>query len=66
MISIGFTLDAIAYWNALDMQAVLDQLAREGREINPVDVARISPLVHRHINMTPHRSIHAQSPSPQV
>ena len=45
-----FTLNAIAHWNAIYMQAVLDQLEREGWSIDDVDVARLSPLIWRHIN----------------
>ena len=32
------------------MDAALDQLRAEGCEVNAADVARLSPLVHRHIN----------------
>lgn len=33
------------------MEAVLDQLLAEGYEIRDEDVARLSPLIHEHINM---------------
>ena len=28
-----------------------DQLAREGQNIDPADIARTSPLAHQHINL---------------
>jgi hypothetical protein len=37
-------------WNTLYMEAVLKQLRAEGMEVLSADVARISPLVHKHIN----------------
>ncbi len=48
--ALGFALNVITYWNATYMQTVLDQLEAEGQTISPADVARISPLTHRHIN----------------
>ena len=48
--ALGFTLNAIAYWNSLYMQAVIDQVGKEGRNISITDVGRISPLAHQHIN----------------
>ncbi len=48
--ALGFTLNAIAYWNATYMQTVLDQLEAEDQASDPADVARISPLTHKHIN----------------
>ena len=48
--ALGFTLNTIAYWNGLYTQAVIDQLAREGRNIDPADIARTAPLAHQHIN----------------
>ena len=48
--ALGFTLNAIAFWNATYMQLVLDQLETEGWNVSPDDVARISPLTNRHIN----------------
>ena len=44
------SLNAIALWNATYIQAALDQLAREGWDVSPLDIARISPLTFKHIN----------------
>ena len=32
------------------MEAALNQLRAEGMEVKPADVARLSPLIHKHIN----------------
>jgi Tn3 transposase DDE domain len=32
------------------MEAALNQLRAEGMEVKPEDVARLSPLIHKHIN----------------
>jgi Tn3 transposase DDE domain len=34
----------------LYMEAALHQLRAEGMEVKPEDVARLSPLIHQHIN----------------
>jgi TnpA family transposase len=44
------TLNIITHWNAIYMQAVLDQLRHERWSIEDADVARLSPLIWRHIN----------------
>ncbi len=44
-------LNAIVLWNTRYIQAALDQLRTDGFEINPEDVARLSPLGFEHINM---------------
>ncbi len=38
-------------WNTIYMDAVLDQLRAEGFDVRPEDVARLSPLGFKHINM---------------
>ena len=32
------------------MEAALNQLRAEGMEVKPEDVARLSPLIHKHIH----------------
>lgn len=41
----------IVLWNSLYMQAALSQLGGQGYPVNDDDVARLSPLLHEHINM---------------
>ena len=38
-------------WNTIYTDAALDQLRAEGHEVRDEDVARLSPLSCRHINM---------------
>lgn len=48
--ALGLTLNAIALWNSTYIQAAIDQLTREGWSISDADVARVSPLLFKHIN----------------
>jgi len=49
--ALGLVVNMIALWNTLYMDAVLDQLRREGFPVRPEDEARLSPFGHEHINM---------------
>lgn len=40
----------IALWNATYVGAVVERLRAEGIDVDPQDVARLSPLLHKHIN----------------
>jgi len=48
--ALGPTLNAIALWNSTYIQAAIDQLIREGWSIDQADIARVSPLLFKHIN----------------
>jgi TnpA family transposase len=48
--ALGLTLNAIALWNSTYIQAAIDQLTVEGWSIGDADVARVSPLLFKHIN----------------
>ena len=48
--ALGLTLNAIALWNSTYIQAAIDQLTREGWNISEADIARVSPLLFKHIN----------------
>ena len=41
----------IVLWNTSYMEAALNQLRADGFEVKNEDVARLSPLLHEHINM---------------
>ena len=43
-------LNVIAFWNATYMQAVVENPQAHGHAIDPAELARVSPLAHRHIN----------------
>jgi hypothetical protein len=38
-------------WNTIYMEAALNQLRLEGYQVYEADVAKLSPLIHDHINM---------------
>lgn len=48
--ALGLVVNAIVLWNTLYMDAALNQLRAEGFEVNAEDVARLSPLIYKHIN----------------
>ena len=49
--ALGLVTNAVILWNTLYMDRALDHLRAQGLEIDPCDVARLSPLGHIHINM---------------
>jgi len=49
--ALGLVLNIIVLWNTLYIDAVLEQLRREGYPIFDEDVARLSPLGFEHINL---------------
>jgi hypothetical protein len=49
--ALGLVLNAVVLWNTRYFGQVLERLRAEGLEIRSEDVARLSPLVHRHINL---------------
>lgn len=48
--ALGLVVNAIVLWNTLYMEAALQQLREAGAKVRDEDVARLSPLVHHHIN----------------
>jgi TnpA family transposase len=48
--ALGLVVNAIVLWNTLYLEAALQHLRAEGAEVRDEDVARLSPLVHHHIN----------------
>ena len=51
MSALGLVVNMIVLWNTLYVDAVLDQLRRNGYPVRPEDEARLSPFGHEHINM---------------
>jgi TnpA family transposase len=47
---LGLALNAIIYWNAVYMQEAIKQLKADGHNVEDVDIARLSPILWRHIN----------------
>ena len=49
--ALGLVVNMIVLWNMIYLEAALDQLRKEGYPVLEEDVARLSPLIHDHINM---------------
>jgi TnpA family transposase len=49
--ALGLVLNIIVLWNTIYMEAALNQLRAEGYPVRDEDVARLSPLLHEHINL---------------
>src|SRR5258705_9103661 len=49
--ALGLVVNMIVLWNTIYMEAALNQLRLEGYQVYEADVARLSPLIHDHINM---------------
>jgi TnpA family transposase len=54
--ALGLVTNAVVLWNTIYIQAALDNLRQQSFEIKEEDEARLSPLVHGHINMLGHYS----------
>lgn len=53
--ALGLVTNAVVLWNTICMQAALAHV-RQSADIHEEDVARLSPLLHRHINVQGHYS----------
>jgi TnpA family transposase len=49
--ALGLVVNMIVLWNTIYIEAALEQLKKEGFPIRDEDRARLSPLLHDHINM---------------
>ncbi len=49
--ALGLVVNVIALWNTIYMDAIINQLKKEGLLINEDDVARLCPLGSEHINV---------------
>lgn len=49
--ALGLVVNIIVLWNTIYTEAVLAQLRQEGYPVQDEDVARLSPLIHSHINL---------------
>ena len=49
--ALGLVVNMIVLWNTIYIEAALEQLRKEGFKVRDEDVARLSPLIHDHINM---------------
>jgi hypothetical protein len=49
--ALGLVLNAIVLWTTKYIDAAVAQLQAEGHEIRDEDIARLSPLKHRNLNL---------------
>ena len=49
--ALGLVVNALVLWNTRYLQQALEQWQETGGDLNPDDVARLSPLLHEHVNM---------------
>ncbi|MEL5558474.1 Tn3 family transposase [Serratia ureilytica] len=52
--ALGLVTNAVVLWNTLYMQEALSWMRSNGEETGVEDIARLSPLMHGHINMLGH------------
>ena len=48
--ALGLVLNSVVLWNTLYMNKAIDHLKSQGEKLSKDDVARLSPLIHEHIN----------------
>jgi TnpA family transposase len=49
--ALGLVVNIIVLWNTIYMDAVLKQLRKEGYLVRDENVARMAPMLHKHMNM---------------
>lgn len=49
--ALGLVVNLVVLWNTIYMDAALDRLRTDGHDVRAQDVARLSPLRFKHINM---------------
>lgn len=52
--ALGLVTNAVVLWNTLYMQEALNWMRDNGENTGDEDIARLSPLMHGHINMLGH------------
>jgi TnpA family transposase len=62
--ALGLVLNAIVLWTTRYIDAVVTQLLAEGHELREEDIARLSPLKHRNLNLLGRYSFTASTPAP--
>ena len=48
--SLSLLSNAVLVWNTVHIAAIVDRLRAAGHQIKDADLARVSPLIHAHIN----------------
>ncbi|GGP44802.1 hypothetical protein GCM10010214_17110 [Streptomyces abikoensis] len=61
--ALGLVLNAIVLWTTKYVDAAVAQLRAEGREIRDEEIARLSPLKQRNLNVLGRYSLTASTPA---
>ncbi|GGV86285.1 transposase [Streptomyces gelaticus] len=61
--ALGLVLNAIVLWTTKYIDAAVAQLRAEGHELRDEDIARLSPLKHRNLNLLGRYSFTASAPA---
>ncbi|MEU9473742.1 Tn3 family transposase [Streptomyces avermitilis] len=61
--SLGLVLNAVVLWTTRYIDAAVAQLRAEGHEVRDEDIARLSPLKHRNLNVLGRYSFTASAPA---
>ncbi len=61
--ALGLVLNAIVLWMTKYIDAAVAQLQAEGHEIREEDIARLSPLKHRNLNLLGRYSFTVSTPA---
>ncbi|MEU5845729.1 Tn3 family transposase [Saccharopolyspora shandongensis] len=61
--ALGLVLNAIVLWTTKYIDAAVEQLRAEGHELRDEDIARLSPLKHRNLNLLARYSFTASVPA---
>lgn len=61
--SLGLVLNAVVLWTTRYIDAAVAQVRAEGHEIRDEDIARLSPLKHRNLNVLGRYSFTASTPA---
>jgi len=49
--ALGLVVNAVILWNTMYMDRALEDMRRRGMTIDPLDVSRLSPIGHEHVNV---------------
>lgn len=61
--ALGLVLNAIVLWTTKYLETAVDRLCADGHEVRDEDVARLSPLKHRNLNLLGRYSFTAGVPT---
>lgn len=61
--SLGLALNAIVLWTTHYIDAAVDRLRAKGHDLRDEDIARLSPLNHRNLNLLGRYSFTASTPA---